>query len=104
MLKEVSKILESLNFKPSDLKIYNLLLAKNELSVREIARELNLSTRFVRERLKELHKKGIIKRRVVENGWIGYVYRAENPKDVVARIKSQLLSEFAKLEKILESF
>lgn len=90
--------------KPSDLRIYNLLLAKNELSVREIAKELNLSTRFVRERLKELHKRGIVKRRVIENGWIGYVYRAEDPKVMIAKIKSQLLSEFAKLEKILESF
>ncbi|MDK2877109.1 MAG: hypothetical protein PWQ22_1519 [Archaeoglobaceae archaeon] len=89
MLKEVSKILDSLKLKPSDLRIYNLLLAKNELSVREIAKELNLSTRFVRERLKELHKRGrlkelhkrgIVKRRVIENGWIGYVYRAEDPK------------------------
>lgn len=104
MLKEVSKILDSLKLKPSDLRIYNLLLAKNELSVREIAKELNLSTRFVRERLKELHKRGIVKRRVIENGWIGYVYRAEDPKVMIAKIKSQLLSEFAKLEKILESF
>jgi len=43
-------------------------LRKKELSVREIAKELNLSTRFVREGLKELHRRGIIRRRLVENG------------------------------------
>ncbi len=104
MLREVIKILEGLDLKPSDHRIYTLLLERKELSVREIAKELNLSTRFVRERLRELHRRGIIRRRLVEKGWIGYVYGAEDPKVVVARIKSHLLSEFAKLEKILESF
>ncbi|MCQ4153485.1 MAG: transcriptional regulator [Archaeoglobi archaeon] len=103
MLKEVAEILESLKLKPSDLRIYSLL-EKRELSVREIAKELNLSTRFVRERLRDLHRKGIVRRRLVENGWIGYVYRAEDPKVVVARVKNYLLSEFGRLEKILESF
>ncbi|MEM0302844.1 MAG: transcriptional regulator [Archaeoglobaceae archaeon] len=104
MLKDVVKILESLKLKPSDLRIYNLLLEKPELSVKEIAKELNLSTRFVRERLRELHRMGIIKRKLVEKGWIGYVYGAEEPKVVVARIKNHLLAEFGKLENILESF
>jgi len=54
--------------------------------------------------LKELHRRGIIKRRLVEKGWIGYVYRAEDPREVVAKLKSQILAEFGKLEKILESF
>ncbi|TDA25561.1 MAG: transcriptional regulator [Archaeoglobi archaeon] len=103
MLKEVAEILESLKLKPSDLRIYSLL-EKRELSVREIAKELNLSARFVRERLRDLHRKGIVRRRLVENGWIGYVYRAEDPKVVVARVKNYLLSEFGRLEKILESF
>ncbi|NHW23247.1 MAG: transcriptional regulator [Archaeoglobales archaeon] len=103
MLKEVAEILESLKLKPSDLRIYSLL-EKRELSVREIAKELNLSTRFVRERLRDLHRKGMVRRRLVENGWIGYVYRAEDPKVVVARVKNYLLSEFGRLEKILESF
>lgn len=104
MLKEVVKILDSLKLKPSDLRIYNLLWEKPELSVKEIAKELNLSTRFVRERLRDLYRKGIIKRKLVERGWVGYVYRAEEPKVVVARIKSHLLTEFSKLEKFLESF
>lgn len=104
MLKEVAKIIESLKLKPSDLRIYNLLLEKQELSVKEIAKELNLSTRFVRERLRDLHRRGIIKRKLVERGWIGYVYRAEEPRVVINRIKNHLLSEFGKLEKVLESF
>ncbi|MEM4156042.1 MAG: transcriptional regulator [Archaeoglobaceae archaeon] len=104
MLREIAKIIESLKLKPSDLRIYYLLLEKPELSVKEISKELNLSTRFVRERLRDMHKKGIINRKLVERGWIGYVYGAEEPKVVVARVKSYLLAEFRKLEKILESF
>jgi len=42
MLKEVARIIESVKLKPSDLRIYSLL-EKRELSVREIAKELNLS-------------------------------------------------------------
>lgn len=100
MLKEIAKIIESIKLKPSDLRIYELLLENRELSVKEIAKELNLSTRFVRERLRELHRKGIITRRLIDRGWIGYVYRAEEPKVVITRIKNYLLAEFGKLEKV----
>ncbi|MEM1578340.1 MAG: winged helix-turn-helix transcriptional regulator [Archaeoglobaceae archaeon] len=100
MLNEIAKIIENLRLKPSDLKIYSLLLER-ELSVKEIANELNLSTRFVRERLKELCKREIISRRLVERGWIGYAYRAEDPKKVVSNIKKQLISEIGKIEAIL---
>lgn len=102
MLFEIAEILEKLRIKSSDVKIYNLLRDR-ELGVREIANELNLSTRFVRERLKELTKRGIVKRRLVEHGWIGYRYVAEDPREVLKKLKLQLHEELLRLEKVLGS-
>ncbi|MEM0022114.1 MAG: transcriptional regulator [Archaeoglobaceae archaeon] len=100
MLLEIAEVLEKLRVKPSDVKIYNLL-RNRELGVREIAKELNLSTRFVRDRLKELTKRGIVKRRLVEQGWIGYKYTAEDPLEILKKFKTQLHEEFLRLEKAL---
>ncbi|MDI9646645.1 MAG: transcriptional regulator [Archaeoglobales archaeon] len=102
VLQEVVEILEKFRFTPSDLKIYSLLLSKKEMSVSEIARELNLSKRFVRDRLKELCKRGIIRRKLVEKGWIGYIYLAESPKTVLSNIKKQLINEIEQLESSIE--
>ncbi len=100
MLGELVKVFEKLKLKPSDVKIYSLLLNR-ELGVREIANELGLSTRFVRERLRELTKRGIVKRRLVEERWLGYRYAAEEPREVVKKIKTQILEEILKIEKML---
>ena len=59
---DIGKILEDLKFKPSNAKIYSLLLEKGVVRVSEIAKELCLSARFVRDRLKDLCRKGIVKR------------------------------------------
>ena len=75
-LSEMVEIVEKLRFKPSDIRIYVLLLEKGEMRVSEIARELGLSVRFVRDRLKVLIKKGIVKRELVDRGWVGYIYIA----------------------------
>lgn len=100
MLLEIAQVLERLRVKPSDVKIYNLLRGR-ELGVREIAKELNFSTRFVRDRLRELTKRGIVKRRLVEQGWIGYKYTAEDPLEILRKFRAQLHEEFTKLEKTL---
>ncbi len=100
MLLEVAEVLEKFRIKPSDVKIYNLL-RNGELGVREIAKELNLSTRFVRDRLKELTNRGIVKRRLVEQGWVGYKYTAEDPKEVLKKLRAQLHEEFLRIEKTL---
>lgn len=97
MLDKIAEVIEKFRLKPSDLKIYSLLLGR-QMSVSEISKELKLSSRFVRERLKYLCRRGILKRSLVERGWIGYVYTAEDPKVVLKSIKNQILSEFSKLE------
>ena len=99
---DIEKILEKLRFKPSDAKIYSLLLEKGEMRVSEIAKELDLSARFVRDRLKDLCRKGIVKREMVKKGWIGYVYRAENPITVLRKLKSKIIKEIENLEKMIE--
>lgn len=102
VIVDIERILRDLNFKPSDVMIYSLLMEKGEMRVSEIANELDLSVRFVRDRLKDLCSKGIIKRKVVKKGWVGYVYRAENPADVLKRLKAKIIKEFENLEKLIE--
>jgi len=98
-LSEMVEIVEKLRFKPSDIRIYALLLEKSEMRVSEIARELGLSVRFVRDRLKVLVKKGIVKRELVDRGWVGYIYIAEKPARVIEKIKTGILGELEKLER-----
>ena len=40
IILDIEKILENMKFKPSDSKIYSLLLEKGEMRVSEIAKEL----------------------------------------------------------------
>ena len=90
MLKRINEMLKSLVLNPSEVEIYRVLLEKGEMTVSEIAKELKLSTRIVRMRLQKMLKEGLIKRRVVERGWIGYIYAAEKPEKVVEIIKNKL--------------
>ncbi len=91
VLDRVNSLLKQLQFNKSEIDIYKLLLKKGEMTVREIAEELQLSTRIVRERLKRLVKDGIVGRKLIEKGWIGYVYYAEDPDKVAQAIKRKLI-------------
>ncbi|AIG98998.1 Sugar-specific transcriptional regulator TrmB [Archaeoglobus fulgidus DSM 8774] len=77
-LGELVKALEKLSFKPSDVRIYSLLLERGGMRVSEIARELDLSARFVRDRLKVLLKRGFV-RRWRKDGWVTFTLR-KNPR------------------------
>ena len=101
IILDIEKVLENLKFKPSDARIYSLLLEKGEMRVSEIAKELDLSARFVRDRLKDLCSKGIVTREVIKKGWIGYVYKAENPVNVLKKLKSKIIGEIESIEKLL---
>ena len=98
MLERVNALLRQIQFNRSEVEIYKLLLRKGELTVREIAEELQLSTRIVRERLKRLLKEGIVGRRLINRGWIGYVYYAEDPEKVAKNIRSKLIEIAGMLE------
>ncbi len=101
-LSEFVSLLNKLSFKPSDVKIYALLLEKGEMRVSEISEELGLSVRFVRERLRDLYRRGIVRRRLIERGWVGYLYSAEKPVRVLEILKSMMLRELEKLENLLD--
>ncbi len=102
LLSEFIKVLDRLTFKPSDVKIYALLLEKGEMRVSEISKELGLSVRFVRERLRELCRRGVVRRRLIERGWVGYLYSAEKPIKVLETLRSGLLKELERLESQLD--
>jgi predicted DNA-binding transcriptional regulator len=70
------------------------------MRVSEIAKELGLSVRFVRDTLKVLLKRGFVKREIVEKGWVGYVYSAEKPEKVLKEFKSSVLGEIERIEKM----
>ncbi len=98
VLDRINSLLKQLQFNKSEVEIYKLLLRRGEMTVREIAEELQLSTRIVRERLKRLMKEGIVGRRLVEREWIGYVYYAENPEKVAKLIKKKLMDIIGVIE------
>lgn len=99
VLDRVNSLLKQLQFNKSEIEIYKLLLRKGEMTVREIAEELQLSTRIVRERLKRLVKEGIVERKLIERGWIGYVYYAEDPNKVAQAIKKRLIEIAGMIDK-----
>jgi len=101
MLDRINKLLRSMIFHASEIEIYKLLLQKGEMTVSEIARELQLSTRIVRTRLKRMLEDGIIGRRLMKRGWIGYVYFAERPEKVAETIKGKLTGVINTIDKTL---
>ena len=41
-------------------------------------------------------------RREMVKGWIGHVYKAENPINVLRKLKSKIIKETENLEKLIE--
>ncbi len=100
MLDRINKLLRSMLFHASEIEIYRILLQKGEMTASEIARELQLSTRIVRTRLKRMLEDGIVGRRLMKKGWIGYVYFAERPEKVAEIIKGRLAGAINTIDKI----
>jgi len=93
-------LLRSLGFKKTELEIYRLLLEVSKpMRITEIQRELDISERSVREHVLNLYRKGILKRRLIEKGWLGYVYTAASPEEVLERVKKSVLESIAELER-----
>jgi predicted transcriptional regulator len=70
--------------------LYQLLKAKNELTINEIARELKKNRTTVQKGIKGLIEKKLISRRQMnlDNGGYIYVYKADDKE----KIKNDLLS------------
>ncbi|MBC7095124.1 helix-turn-helix domain-containing protein [Thermococcus sp.] len=93
VLELFTKKIKNFELTHSEIKIYSLLL-KEELTPRQIAKKVGLSERIVREKLKHLLELGLIERNLIKQGWLGYIYRAKNPKEA-------LNSVFSKMEELL---
>ncbi|RJS71352.1 MAG: transcriptional regulator [Candidatus Syntrophoarchaeum sp. WYZ-LMO15] len=91
ILELVNKLFEKVGFHESESKIYALLVEKKtSLSIREISEELGLSVRTVRERVRSLCRKNLLKREIVEKKWLEYKYRARSPREVWTIIKKKI--------------
>lgn len=101
IIADIEKVIKRAKFKPSDVRIYSILLDRGEMTVSEIAKELDLSTRFVRDRLKKLYNEGIVTRELIKKGWMGYAYKAENPVEVFRKLKNKIVEDLENLEKQL---
>ncbi len=98
--KKLDELLRSLGFKKTELRVYRLLLEKQRpMRITEIQKELGLSERSVREHVLNLYKKGILKRNLIEKGWLGYVYTAASPKELIEHIKENIMQKINEIEK-----
>lgn len=103
LYSRMEELLKSLGLKKGELRIYRLLLERRRpMRITEIQRELRISERSVREHVLNLYRKGMLKRSLIERGWLGYTYTAVSPAEVLERIKSVILRRIDELERELE--
>ena len=101
ILKERKKPIELLNvifgflnFKPIEIRIYNLLL-KSSLTIKQMEKQLNLSERTIRKYIKRLEQEGFINKRVKQDKRLKYVYNAVPIQKAWKNVRN-------KIQKILE--
>lgn len=96
-------LLRSLGFKKNELRIYRLLLEKNtSMRVTEIKEELKISERSVREHVLNLYRRGVLKRELIERGWLGYAYSAVSPSELLAKLRENVVKKINEIEKELK--
>ncbi|RLJ06878.1 MAG: hypothetical protein DRP13_04690 [Candidatus Aenigmatarchaeota archaeon] len=83
-----------LNFKPIEIKIYNILL-KSSLTIKQMEKQLNLSERTIRKYIKRLEQEGFINKRVKQDKRLKYVYNAVPIQEAWKNVRN-------KIQKILE--
>jgi len=82
-------ILGFLNFSRMEIKMYKLL-QQTPLTVKQIAKKLEISERTVRKYVKILYQKGFIVRRIVEEKRLKYVYEAIPIRKAWAKLKRDI--------------
>ena len=96
-------LLRSLGFKKNELRIYRLLLEKNtSMRVTEIKEELKISERSVREHVLNLYRRGVLKRELIERGWLVYAYSAVSPSELLAKLRENVVKKINEIEKELK--
>ena len=97
-------LLKTLGFKKNELRIYLLLLEKKApMRIAEIKEELGISERSVREHVLNLYRRGALKRELIQRGWLGYVYSAVSPPELLAKLRENVIKKINEIEKELKN-
>ena len=109
ILKERKKPIELLNvifgflnFKPIEIKIYNILL-KSSLTIKQMEKQLNLSERTIRKYIKRLEQEGFINKRVKQDKRLKYVYNAVPIQEAWKNVRNKIQKILEEITKTLES-
>ena len=94
-------ILRFLNFKPTEIKIYNILL-KSSLTIKQIEKQLNLSERTIRKYIKRLEQEGFINKRVKQGKRLKYIYNAVPIQEAWKNVKNKIQKNLEEITKTLE--
>ena len=94
-------ILDFLNFKPIEIRIYNLLL-KSSLTIKQIEKQLNLSERTIRKYIKRLEQERFIVKKVEENKRLKYVYSAVPIQKAWKKMKNKIRKILKEITETLE--
>jgi len=90
-----------LNFKPIEIKIYNILL-KSSLTIKQIERQVNLSERTIRKYIKTLEQEGFINKRVKQDKRLKYVYNAVPIEKAWRNVRNKIDKILEEITKIME--
>jgi len=94
-------ILGFLNFKPVEIKIYNLLL-NSSLTIKQIQNLLNLSERTIRKYIQRLDQEGFIIKTVEEGKRLKYVYTAVPAQEAWKKVKRKIQEVLDEITRVLE--
>ena len=101
--ERLEALLRSLGVKKTELRIYRLLLEKSKpMRITEIVKELDISERSVREHVLSLYRKGMLRRELIQQGWLGYTYTAVSPRELLENLKRHILERISELERELK--
>jgi|Deesub1362B_J571_1020462.scaffolds.fasta_scaffold00190_40 predicted DNA-binding transcriptional regulator len=102
MHEKFENLLRSLGVKRTEIKIYRLLLEREvPMRITEIQKELGISERSVREHVLNLYRRGFLKRQLIQKGWLGYVYTAISPTELLERLKENIVKRISEIEEEL---
>lgn len=97
----LNAILVFLNFKPVEIKIYNLLL-KSSLTITQIQNVLNLSERTIRKYIRRLDQEGLIIKKVAEGKRLKYIYTAVPLHESWRKVKGKTQKILDEVNRVME--
>ncbi len=97
-MEEILCLLEKMNFSKTEASVYVNLLQNSSLNGYQIAKNLNMSRSSVYGALDNLYKKGI----VFSLPGDSQIYKAENPKVLINKMKNEIVQTADLLEEKLQ--